>query len=177
MGSAFSRLFGPKHREMRMLMLGLDNAGKTTILYKLKLGKTEKTVPTVGFNVETIKYKNLIMNTWDVGGQERIRALWRHYFSGTDALIFVIDSADRERIENAKKELYRVINDKELKGCLLAVLANKQDLDGAFKAKEIIEKLELDSISDHKWVVIPTIAINGTGLTEVLSWITSTLPK
>ena len=73
-------------------MLGLDNAGKTTILYKLKLGKTSKTVPTVGFNVETVKHKNVSFAVWDCGGQERIRPLWRHYFTGTNALIYVVDS-------------------------------------------------------------------------------------
>ncbi|ODV83938.1 hypothetical protein CANARDRAFT_177371 [[Candida] arabinofermentans NRRL YB-2248] len=177
MGGSFSKLFGSKSKEIRMLMLGLDNSGKTTILYKLKLGKAEKTVPTVGFNVETIKYKNMIMNTWDVGGQERIRALWRHYFSGTDALIFVIDSNDQDRMSDAKKELYKVIGDKELKGCLLTVLANKQDLEGSLKPKELIEYLELEKLSGHNWCVIPTIAINGTGLTEVLSWISNNLPN
>lgn len=166
-----------RHTEVRVLMLGLDNAGKTTILYKLKLGKTEQTVPTVGFNVETIRYKRMVMNTWDVGGQERIRALWRHYFSGTDALIYVIDCADTKRFEDAKKELYKVIKDKELKGCLLAVLANKQDVEGAIKPKKLIEMLELDHLDDHEWCVIPTVAINGTGLTEMLSWLSSHIPK
>ncbi|VEU22530.1 DEKNAAC103715 [Brettanomyces naardenensis] len=178
MGNLFSRVsFLSRHREVRVLMLGLDNAGKTTILYKLKMGKAEETVPTVGFNVETIRYRNLVMNTWDVGGQERIRALWRHYFSGTDALIYVIDSADTKRFDDAKKELYKVINDKELTGCLLTVLANKQDLDGAMKPKEVITKLGLEGLQYHEWCVIPTIAINGKGLTEMLSWISSHLPK
>ncbi|QPG73662.1 hypothetical protein FOA43_000975 [Brettanomyces nanus] len=176
MGNVFSRVLS-RHREIRVLMLGLDNAGKTTILYKLKLGKTEETVPTVGFNVETIRYKRMVMNTWDVGGQERIRALWRHYFSGTDALIYVIDSADTKRFEGAKKELFKVVNDKELRGCLLAVLANKQDLEGAMKPKEIIERLELQSLDNHEWCVIPTVAVNGTGLTEMLSWLSSHLPR
>ncbi|GME68787.1 unnamed protein product [[Candida] boidinii] len=177
MGSFASKLFASKSREIRMLMLGLDNAGKTTILYKLKLGKTKQTVPTVGFNVETIKYKNMTMHTWDIGGQERIRALWRHYFSGTDALIFVVDAADRDRLDNAKKELYKVINDKELKNCLLAVLANKQDLPNALKPKELIQELELENIHDHNWCVIPTVATNGVGLTEVLSWISNNTPN
>ncbi|ODV93028.1 hypothetical protein PACTADRAFT_47325 [Pachysolen tannophilus NRRL Y-2460] len=158
---------------MRMLMLGLDNAGKTTILYKLKLGKSTTTVPTVGFNVETIKFKNILMHTWDIGGQERIRALWRHYFSRTDALIFVIDASDIERLPDAKTEFYKVINDKELKNCLIAVLANKQDIPNALKPQELIEKLELDSITDHNWSVIPTIATQGTGLHEALSWIST----
>lgn len=149
----------------------------SAILYKLKLGKTEETVPTVGFNVETIRYKRMIMNTWDVGGQERIRALWRHYFSGTDALIYVIDCADIKRFDDAKKELYRVIDDKELSGCLVAVLANKQDVEGAINPKEVIERLDLGKLENHEWCVIPTVAVKGIGLTEMLSWISSHIPK
>ncbi|ESW95893.1 ADP-ribosylation factor 6 [Ogataea parapolymorpha DL-1] len=171
MGNSFSRLLRRRNKEVRMVMLGLDNSGKTTILYKLKLGHTQQTVPTVGFNVETIKYRNLVMNTWDVGGQERIRALWRHYFSGTDALIFVIDSADRSRLEEAKKELYKVINDRELTGCLLCVLANKQDKPGKMEQAELVKFLELESIKNHNWCIIPTVATDGTGLNQVLNWI------
>jgi ADP-ribosylation factor protein 6 len=159
---------------MRILMLGLDNAGKTTILYKLKLGKTSKTVPTVGFNVETVKHKNISFAVWDCGGQERIRPLWRHYFTGTNALIYVVDSSDINRLEESKKELSRVINDKELANCLLIVLANKQDVNGSIKPKELIERFELNKLTgQHTWSVVPTIATDGTGLMETLNWISS----
>ncbi|WEJ97139.1 hypothetical protein PSN45_004687 [Yamadazyma tenuis] len=171
-----SKIF--KNREMRILMLGLDNAGKTTILYKLKLGKTSQTVPTVGFNVETVKQKNVSFAVWDCGGQERIRPLWRHYFTGTDALIYVVDSSDLDRLEESKKELLRVISDKELSECLLIVLANKQDVGNAIKPKELIEKFELNHLpGNHVWSVIPTIAINGTGLVETLNWISNNSKK
>jgi ADP-ribosylation factor protein 6 len=80
LSKVMSKIFGSK--EMRLLMLGLDAAGKTTILYKLKLGQDVTTIPTVGFNVETVTYKNVKFNVWDVGGQDKIRPLWRHYFSG-----------------------------------------------------------------------------------------------
>ena len=86
-------------REMRILMLGLDNSGKTSILYRLKLGQPKRTVPTIGFNVETLEYKNIAFTVWDVGGQEKLRALWRHYFASTQALIFVVDSSDRGRLQ------------------------------------------------------------------------------
>jgi len=92
-------------------MLGLDSAGKTTILYKLKLGQNVSTIPTVGFNVETVTFKKVKFNVWDVGGQDKIRPLWRHYFAGTQALIFVVDSSDHERIEEARTELMRIITD------------------------------------------------------------------
>merc|ERR1712078_391930 len=87
-------------------MVGLDNAGKTTVLYKLKLGEVVNTIPTIGFNVETVEYKNISFNVWDVGGQTKIRPLWRHYFQNTQGLIFVVDSNDRERIHETREELH-----------------------------------------------------------------------
>lgn len=130
MGGQLSKMMGKifGSKEMRLLMLGLDAAGKTTILYKLKLGQDVTTIPTVGFNVETVTYKNVKFNVWDVGGQDKIRPLWRHYFSGTQGLIFVIDSCDRARMDEARQELHRIINDREMKDSLLLVFANKQDL-------------------------------------------------
>merc|ERR1711870_176385 len=79
MGSIFAKLYNPK-KEMRILMVGLDAAGKTTILYKLKLGEIVTTIPTIGFNVETVEYKKINFTVWDVGGQDKIRPLWRHYY-------------------------------------------------------------------------------------------------
>ncbi|URE49432.1 ARF [Musa troglodytarum] len=105
----FSRLFAKK--EMRILMVGLDAAGKTTILYKLKLGEIVTTIPTIGFNVETVEYKNISFTVWDVGGQDKIRPLWRHYFQNTQGLIFVVDSNDRDRIIEARDELHRMLNE------------------------------------------------------------------
>merc|ERR1712141_255121 len=111
--SLFKQLFGMK--DMRILMVGLDAAGKTTILYKLKLGEIVTTIPTIGFNVETVEYKNISFTVWDVGGQDKIRPLWRHYFQNTQGLIFVVDSNDRERIGEARDELSRMLNEDELR--------------------------------------------------------------
>ena len=104
----------------------------TAILYKLKLNQDVTTIPTVGFNVETVTYKNVKFNVWDVGGQDKIRPLWRHYYTGTQGLVFVVDSQDRERIDEAKQELHRILSDREMKECLLLVFANKQDLPGGW---------------------------------------------
>jgi ADP-ribosylation factor protein 6 len=98
------------------------------ILYKLKLNQSVTTIPTVGFNVETVTYKNVKFNVWDVGGQDKIRPLWRHYYTGTQGLVFVVDSQDRDRIEEARTELHKILNDREMKDALLLVFANKQDL-------------------------------------------------
>merc|ERR1711998_418466 len=110
MGQSFSnfwkRMFGNK--EMRILMVGLDAAGKTTVLYKLKLGEVVTTIPTIGFNVETVEYKNINFTVWDVGGQDKIRPLWRHYYQNTQGIIFVVDSNDKERLGMAKEELEKM---------------------------------------------------------------------
>merc|ERR1711874_550476 len=127
--SLFKQLFGMK--DMRILMVGLDAAGKTTILYKLKLGEIVTTIPTIGFNVETVEYKNISFTVWDVGGQDKIRPLWRHYFQNTEGLIFVADSNDRERIGEARDELMRMLAEDELRDAILLVFANKQDLPNA----------------------------------------------
>jgi len=116
----FKGLFGKK--EMRILMVGLDAAGKTTILYKLKLGEIVTTIPTIGFNVETVEYKNISFTVWDVGGQDKIRPLWRHYFQNTQGLIFVVDSNDRERIGEAREELMRMLAEDELRDAVLLIL-------------------------------------------------------
>lgn len=101
------------------------------ILYKLKLSNQDvTTIPTVGFNVESVTYKNVKFNVWDVGGQDKIRPLWRHYYSGTQGLIFVVDSSDTARVEEARSELHKIINDREMKDALLLVFANKQDIPG-----------------------------------------------
>lgn len=127
MGMSFSkvwaRMFGKV--EMRILMVGLDAAGKTTILYKLKLGEVVTTIPTIGFNVETVEYKNISFTVWDVGGQDKIRLLWRHYYQNTQGIIYVVDSNDRERIEDAREELHRMLAEDELKDAIVLVMANK----------------------------------------------------
>ena len=139
MGLAFSglwqRMFGKEER--RILMVGLDAAGKTTILYKLKLGEIVTTIPTIGFNVETVEYKNISFTVWDVGGQDKIRPLWRHYYQNTQGLIFVVDSNDRDRIDDAKEELHRMLNEDELRDAVVLVFANKQDLPQAMPAAEV----------------------------------------
>ena len=122
----FDSLFGKK--ELRALMLGLDAAGKTTILYKLKLGEVVSSVPTNGFNVETVEFEKVKFTVWDVGGQDKIRQLWKHYYQNTQALIYVVDSSDKERVEIAREELQKMLAEEELKDAVLLVLANKQDM-------------------------------------------------
>merc|ERR1719359_1918830 len=136
-------MFGKK--EMRILMVGLDAAGKTTILYKLKLGDRE-----------TVEYKNISFTVWDVGGQDKIRKLWRHYYQNTQGLIFVVDSNDRDRIEDAKEELNKMLIEDEMREAVLLVFANKQDLPNAMSAAEVTEKLGLNSMRNQQWFIQST---------------------
>ncbi|KAL3687213.1 hypothetical protein R1sor_013522 [Riccia sorocarpa] len=169
LATLIGRLVGP--RELRILMLGLDAAGKTTVLYKLKLGESVCTIPTIGFNVETVQYKNINFTMWDVGGQYKIRALWRHYFTGTEGLIFVVDSADTERIQEARDELHTLLNDSELAHVTVLVLANKMDLPQAMNVAEITDKLQLTSLRQINWYIQSCTATSGQGLYEGLDWL------
>lgn len=158
-------------------MVGLDAAGKTTILYKLKLGEIVTTIPTIGFNVETVEYKNICFTVWDVGGQDKIRPLWRHYFQNTQGLIFVVDSNDRERCVEASEELQKMLQEDELREAVLLVFANKQDLPNAMNASELTEKLSLNSLRNRKWYIQATCATQGQGLYEGLDWLSNELSK
>lgn len=171
--SVFNRLFAKQ--QMRILMVGLDAAGKTTILYKLKLGEIVTTIPTIGFNVETVEYKNICFTVWDVGGQDKIRPLWRHYFQNTQGLIFVVDSNDRERIGEAQKELANMLQEDELRDAVVLVFANKQDLPHAMTTSELTDKLQLSQLRNRHWYIQATCATQGDGLYEGLDWLSKEL--
>ncbi|KAL1510303.1 hypothetical protein AB1Y20_006623 [Prymnesium parvum] len=162
-------------RDVRLLMVGLDAAGKTTVLYKLKLGEVVTTIPTIGFNVESLVYKNLSFNVWDVGGQDKIRPLWRHYYANTEGVIFVVDSSDRDRVAESRDELHRMLSDDELRDATLLVFANKRDLPNAMNAAEITDKLGLHSLKQRNWYMQSTCATTGDGLYEGLDWMAQTM--
>ena len=161
--------------EMRILMVGLDAAGKTTILYKLKLGEIVTTIPTIGFNVETVEYKNISFTVWDVGGQDKIRPLWRHYYQNTQGLIFVVDSNDKDRVGEAHDELHRMLSEDELREAIVLVFANKQDLPNAMSVAEVTDKLGLHSLRNRKWYIQATCATSGEGLFEGLDWLSANI--
>jgi len=155
-------------------MLGLDAAGKTTIVYKLKLGEVITTIPTIGFNVESVQYKNIHLCIWDTGGCDKIRPLWRHYMQGVNALIWVVDSNDRDRISESAKELEIVLKEEEMCDAALLVFANKQDLPNAMSVAEITDKMELHSKSkERKWFIQACCATSGDGLFEGLDWLSN----
>ncbi|KAL4237531.1 hypothetical protein ACF0H5_002245 [Mactra antiquata] len=153
----------------RIAMIGLDGAGKTTILYRFKMNETLTTLPTIGFNVETLSpIKGLTLTVWDMGGQDRMRPLWRMYLRGTDGVIFVVDSADRERIMEAKDELMRVLDTQEMRNVPLVVLANKQDLPGAVSADQLTKCLGLPQMMTRRWTILEACATTGEGVCEAM---------
>ena len=161
--------------EKKVLMVGLDAAGKTTLLYKLQLGDAITTIPTIGFNVEKVQYKKLDMTIWDVGGQDKIRRLWKHYYDKNDAVIFVVDSSDSDRIGQAGEEIRKLMLEDQLKDSLLLVYLNKQDLPQAMSHTSAIEKLGLNELKGKTWYAQPAVSCTGVGLYEGLDWLSREL--
>ena len=159
----------------RILMIGSPNAGKTTILYRLKLGKVIAVTPTPGFNVETIKYKNISFTMWDLGGPLKIRPLWEHYYQGTHGIIYVVDSSDNYSIKESKELMESVLEDERLKDAALLVFANKQDIPGALNTSELTNKLELDKYRNRQWFIQSICALTGEGLVDGLEWMANAL--
>ena len=252
MGLLFSRLFDSLFgsKQVRILILGLDNAGKTTILYHIKTPEAEepvRTIPTIGFNVETLSYvshlcprahrsslrwcgarahatqqhgamilvvhvlvpslthpnhalppfshsiwrqrlklhthtttpltthsyKNIKFQVWDLGGQTSIRPYWRCYFPNTDAIIFVVDCADPDRMNVAREELQMMLGEDELANAILLIFANKQDVEGAMPVAEVTKALGLTTLKRRQWSIVPTVALSGDGLFEGFDWLST----
>ncbi|KAI0092482.1 ADP-ribosylation factor family-domain-containing protein [Irpex rosettiformis] len=160
-----------KEKEMRILFLGLDNAGKTTILKKLNGEDITGISPTLGFNIKTFVHGRYTLNVWDVGGQRTLRPYWRNYFEQTDAIVWVVDSGDRMRMKDCKEELHSLLLEDRLAGASLLIFANKQDIPGTMSTAEIREALDLSSIKSHQWRILSCSAMTGHNLVEGLDWV------
>ncbi|KXL45656.1 hypothetical protein M433DRAFT_63657 [Acidomyces richmondensis BFW] len=160
-----------KDKEMRILMLGLDNAGKTTIVKKIMGEDVNSVSPTLGFIIKTIDYEGYKLNIWDVGGQKTLRTYWKNYFEKTDTLIWVVDATDRERLEDCRKELDGLLLQERLMGASLLVFKNKCDVPGCMTDSEVSEGLHLNAIRTHKWHILPCSGITGQNLHQGLQWV------
>eukprot|EP00199_Chlamydomonas_sp_CCMP681_P003593 CAMPEP_0119104100 /NCGR_PEP_ID=MMETSP1180-20130426/2401_1 /TAXON_ID=3052 ORGANISM="Chlamydomonas cf sp, Strain CCMP681" /NCGR_SAMPLE_ID=MMETSP1180 /ASSEMBLY_ACC=CAM_ASM_000741 /LENGTH=181 /DNA_ID=CAMNT_0007088773 /DNA_START=124 /DNA_END=669 /DNA_ORIENTATION=- len=158
-------------KEYKVVMVGLDNAGKTTILYRMSLGETVQSTATVGSNVEVVRYKNIQMEIWDLGGQQSLRPFWATYFKMADCVIMVVDSTDRARIGVTKAELMILLENEDLARTPILVLANKQDLKDAMSQEEMTTALSLHSVRNHDWHIQACCALTGEGLLEALAWV------
>jgi ADP-ribosylation factor-like protein 2 len=185
-----------KEREIRVLVVGLDNAGKTTIVKKISGESIDEIAPTLGFNISTLALNGFQLNVWDVGGQKTLRTFWRNYFEKTDVLVWVVDSTDLKRLRDCKVELMDILKEEKLAGASLLVFANKQDVIGAMTAEEIATALDLTntcSSSDNninsdnsssvgsisgmtkkrRWRVQRCSAVSGEGVLSGFEFITS----
>ncbi|XP_065556887.1 ADP-ribosylation factor-like protein 5B [Artemia franciscana] len=168
-------LFG--NEEHKIVIVGLDNAGKTTILYQFLMNDVVQTSPTIGSNVEEIVWKNIHFIMWDLGGQESLRVAWNTYYIHTEFIILVVDSTDRERLSISREELHKVVNQDELKNAAILLFANKQDVKGCMSVAEISRQLNLTSIKTHRWQIQPCCALTGEGLYQGLEWISNNIKR
>ena len=177
MGFIFSKIldfFSRSRNKFKIIILGIQNAGKTTILYRLSIGQLVKTTPTIGSNVEEISYNNIKLQAWDLGGQESSRSFWEVYFTNTDAIIYVVDSSD-EIFDESKKQFYKLLKNDNLKNAVILIYANKQDLPGAKSVGEIIQIYGLDNIKNHIWHIQPCSGQTGEGLITGMKWLSDQL--
>ncbi|XP_034050281.1 ADP-ribosylation factor-like protein 4D [Thalassophryne amazonica] len=157
-------------QSLHVVVVGLDLAGKTSLLYWLKLKEFVKTIPTKGFNTERIKLavgasRAITFQVWDVGGQEKLRPLWKSYTRRTDGIVFVVDSAEQERIEEARVELHKITRTSENQGVPVLILANKHDLDSAMSVSEVEKVLAVHELSMHTLYHVQSCsAVDGRGL-------------
>ena len=178
MGFILSKIiefFTKSRNNFRIIILGMQNSGKTTILYRLSLGTIVKTTPTIGSNVEEITYNNATFQAWDLGGQESTRSLWDVYYMNTDAVVYVIDSQDDEYFEESKAQFHKLLAHPSLKSSLILIFANKQDLQGAKTVNKIIQDYELDKIKSHIWHIQSCSALKGEGLVTGIKWLSEQL--
>ncbi|XP_054698111.1 ADP-ribosylation factor-like protein 3 isoform X1 [Grus americana] len=171
--SIIQRLKGSPEQELRIVLLGLDNAGKTTLLKHLASEEVSTIMPTQGFNIKSVHSHGFKLNVWDIGGQRSIRPYWRKYLGSTDLLIYVIDSADQKRFEETGQELAELTEEESLMGVPLLVFANKQDLVTAAPAAEIAEGLSLHTYRDREWQIQACSALSGEGVQDGMNWISS----
>jgi ADP-ribosylation factor-like protein 5B len=173
MGAIFSALMSMlnSNQQHKLIIVGLDNAGKTTTLYKLHLGEVVMTQPTIGSNVEEVKCGNVSFEVWDLGGQTTLRQSWSSYYRDTAAVIMMVDSTDRARVGLVKEELFKLLGSEALDPKDVLVLANKQDLPDAMTAAELSEALSLHDIKGKEWHIQASCALTGEGLWEGLEWV------
>ncbi|XP_025007432.1 ADP-ribosylation factor-like protein 3 isoform X1 [Gallus gallus] len=169
--SILRKLKSTPDQEVRILLLGLDNAGKTTLLKQLASEDISHITPTQGFNIKSVQSQGFKLNVWDIGGQRKIRPYWRNYFENTDILIYVIDSADRKRFEETGQELAELLDEEKLGGVPVLIFANKQDLLTAAPASEIAEGLNLHTIRDRVWQIQSCSALSGEGVQDGMNWV------
>jgi len=164
-------VFRNKSKPVRLTMIGLDIAGKTSIICKLQHGQLGSVMPTEGFLDHSLRLQSHNLDICDAGGQDRIRPLWCHYVKSIDGLIFVVDSTDHERFEEAKTELHKIVACESDRHFPILIMANKRDLPAAADMEVLKRRLDVVSLTSRKWHVQPSSAKTGEGLKEGFKWL------
>lgn len=160
-------------KKLDIVVIGLENSGKTTLLSVLANGKPIETVPTIGLNVKVFKKGKVNMKCWDIGGQEQYRSEWSRYTKGCDVVLYVVDAAAPQKLSTAKKELHKLLDDGSIGTTPVLVLANKIDLPDHVGESELIDKLALNYVMDTPWMVLPISALHVTNIDQVVEWLTA----
>mmetsp|Transcript_4850 Transcript_4850/g.7381 ORF Transcript_4850/g.7381 Transcript_4850/m.7381 type:complete len:183 (+) Transcript_4850:83-631(+) len=172
MGNVFRKLLNVLFtKKLEVVLVGLENSGKTTLLQVLSDGTPVETAPTIGLNVKMVKRGGVQMKCWDLGGQSQYRAEWGRYTRGCNVIIFVVDAHAMEILPDVKIELHRLLEDRELTSTPLLVVANKIDLEPHATEPQLIKELNLDYIVDNPWIIIPCSALRNTNIDEVVQWL------
>ena len=172
MGAIFTKLLDAFYnKKLEVVLVGLENSGKTTLLNVLAAGRPVETCPTIGLNVKLVRKGGVQMKCWDIGGQAQYRSEWGRYTRGCDVIIYVVDANALDSIPLARKELHRLLEDRELATTPLLVIANKIDLDPHISEPDLIRELNLDYITENPWIVIPVSALKVINIDQVLAWL------
>lgn len=170
--------------EFHVLILGIDKAGKTTLLEKLKAVYSnleglppDRIVPTVGLNIGRVEVSNTKLVFWDLGGQLGLRSIWEKYYEEAHAVIYVIDSACPSRFEDSKSALEKVLRHEDLQGAPLLIIANKQDLSEAVSAEEIARYLDLKKLDERVYMFEAVSAFDGMGIKESVDWLVAAMER
>eukprot|EP00890_Picochlorum_soloecismus_P004985 jgi/Picsp_1/5488/NSC_02847-R1_adp-ribosylation factor-like protein 8a len=159
-------------KEMELSLVGLQNAGKTSLVTVLTSGDfQEEMIPTVGFNMRKVTKQGVTIKMWDLGGQPRFRSMWERYCRGVQAIVFVVDAADYEGIDVAKQELHELLGRPSLAGIPVLVLGNKNDLEGALNSQELISKLDLRSLKDREVCLYSISCKKRSNIDVTLGWL------
>lgn len=162
-------------KKAQILILGLDASGKTTILNRLKHGEHSVTIPTIGFNHESFTFGNLTFSAFDIGGQTKFRKLWHHYYSNSDAIVFIIDAGDRGRFQTAHMELHKLLSNPVLQNIPFLVFANKQDLPNSATTSELTNEMKLYSVKNRPWKVCESVGVTGVGIDQGFQWLSDNI--